>query len=150
MKAALREAQASFEEDEVPVGAVVVCEQRIIARAHNQMERLGDATAHAEILAITAAQSYFGSKVLSQCSLYVTLEPCAMCAGAIFWTRIGSVISVIVGTRDEKRGHSRHQPSLLHPKTKYLEGIESQACEDILKDYFRLKRKKPGIQGREN
>lgn len=137
MKAALQQAEIAFEEDEVPVGAVVVCRNRIIARAHNQTERLNDATAHAEMLAMTAAEEFLGGKVLESCTLYVTLEPCVMCAGASYWTRIGKIV---VGAKDEKKGFMRFGSKLLHPKTKYLQGILPEQCSDLLSSYFSSKR----------
>jgi len=138
MAEALREADLAGGEDEVPVGAVVVCEGRIIARAHNQSERLRDATAHAEMLAITAAQDYLGSKVLDACTLYVTLEPCVMCAGALAWTRVGRVVA---GASDPKGGFLRFGSGLLHPKTVYEPGCEGEAAGSLLTAYFRAKRR---------
>jgi len=137
MRAALMEAQLAFSEDEVPVGAVVVCRNRIIARAHNQTEKLRDSTAHAEMLALTAAEETLGSKILETCTLFVTLEPCVMCAGACFWTRIGRVV---VGATDPKVGFMRFGLALLHPKTDYWQGVESEECSALLKQYFQSKR----------
>lgn len=137
MKQALNEAAKAYEQDEVPVGAVIVCDKKIIARAHNQTEILTDVTAHAEILAITAASDYLGSKYLPKCTLYVTLEPCNMCAGAIFWSQIGKVV---YGAGDDKRGFMRHGREMLHPKTKIEYGVLHEECSEIVKRYFRGKR----------
>ena len=120
MKQALQEAEAAAEEGEVPVGAVVVCQNRIIARAHNQTERLNDVTAHAEMLAITAATQALGAKYLTDCTLYVTVEPCVMCAGAIGWSQLSGVV---YGAPDEKRGYSRFAPQAFHPKAKVRQGV---------------------------
>src|SRR5210317_760984 len=133
MKEALKEAHKAFELDEVPVGAVVVCKQKIIARAHNLTERLNDVTAHAEMQAITAAANYLGSKFLNECTLYVTLEPCTMCAGALYWARLGKVV---YGTKDEKRGFSISGGSL-HPKTILSNGILESESAELLIEYFR-------------
>ncbi len=137
MRAALAEAARAFEEDEVPVGAVVVCRNRIIARAHNQTERLRDSTAHAEMLAMTAAEETLGTKILDLCTLYITLEPCVMCAGACFWTRVGRIV---VGATDPKAGFLRFGSALLHPRTEYCHGVEAEAAATLLRDYFRSKR----------
>ncbi len=137
MKQALREAQKAEEEGEIPVGAVVVCQNTIIARAHNQTERLGDVTAHAEIVAITAASNFLGSKYLDECSLFVTLEPCVMCAGALAWSQVGRVV---YGASDEKRGFMRYGKSLLHPRTKVEYGILMDDCSGMLKAFFEKKR----------
>ncbi len=135
MKIALQEAQKAFDADEIPVGAVVVCDYQIIARAHNQTELLTDVTAHAEILALTAASNYLGSKYLPDCTLFVTLEPCVMCAGALNWAQFGRVV---YGATDEKRGFMMFGgKSLLHPKTKLEMGIRENECEMILKDFFK-------------
>ncbi|MDH5474598.1 MAG: nucleoside deaminase [Cyclobacteriaceae bacterium] len=134
MKEALHQAQLAYDEGEVPVGAVVVVDNTIIARAHNQTERLTDATAHAEMLAITAAENHLGTKYLNECTLYVTLEPCVMCAGALFWTQIGNVV---FGTKDEKRGYSLHNQNLLHPKTKIKTGILEEKASQLVKDFFK-------------
>jgi len=138
MGEALKEAQKAREEGEVPVGAVIVCESQIIAKAYNQVERLTDPTAHAELLAITSASNYIGSKILEDCTLYVTLEPCPMCAGALFWSRIGKIV---FGAADEKRGFSRVKPSLLHPSTALETGVRANECEQILNDFFKEIRK---------
>lgn len=137
MRAALAEAAQAANEGEVPVGAVVVANGRIIARAHNLTERLTDVTAHAEIQAITAASNYLGSKYLQKCTLYVTLEPCPMCAGALFWSQIGRVI---YGASDQKRGFQEHGGDL-HPKTEVISGIMEDACGLLMSDFFAQKRK---------
>lgn len=137
MKEALKEAQKAALLDEIPVGAVVVCQQRIIARAHNRTEQLKDVTAHAEILALTAASNYLGSKFLKQCTLYVTLEPCVMCAGALAWAQLGHIV---IGATDSKRGYTRLAPQALHPKTTLLTGIETDACSAMMRDFFLNKR----------
>ena len=137
MKEALKEAQKAFDADEIPVGAVVVCNKQIIARAHNLTERLNDATAHAEMQAFTSAENYLGSKYLNECTLYVTLEPCVMCAGAAFWTQIGKIV---YGAKDEKRGYTLLEKNILHPKTKVKSGFLETECSDILKEFFRKKR----------
>ena len=138
MREALKEAQKAKELDEVPVGAVVVIKNKIIARSHNSSEMLKDATAHAEMLAVTSASSHLGSKYLNQCKLYVTLEPCMMCAGALFWTQIGEVI---YGASDQKRGYgifAKH--NALHPKTIVRSGVMSDDCGEILSNFFKEKR----------
>jgi tRNA(adenine34) deaminase len=138
MKQALVEAQKAADEGEIPVGAVITCDNIIIARTHNQTELLTDVTAHAEILGITAASSNLGSKYLTECTLYVTLEPCVMCAGALAWSQIGRVV---YGATDEKRGFMLHGgKSLLHPKTKLELGIMEHECGLLLKDFFKGKR----------
>ncbi len=139
MREALRQAQYAFDEGEIPVGAVVVSGNRIIARAYNQTERLNDVTAHAEMLALTAAANYSGGKYLTDCTLYVTLEPCNMCAGALYW---GQLNKLVFGASDEKRGYSRMQPSLLHPKTEVARGILGVECKALVDDFFRKLRKK--------
>ena len=137
MKEALKEAQKAFEADEVPVGAVVVCGNRIIARSHNLTERLNDVTAHAEMQAITAAANYLGSKYLNECTLYITLEPCVMCAGACFWAQLGKLI---YGASDLKRGFQNIDHPLLHPKTIVEKGILKKESEDLLIKFFQAKR----------
>lgn len=137
MKQALAEAERAFEADEVPVGAVVVANNQIIARAHNLTERLNDVTAHAEMQAITAASDFIGAKYLNECTLYVTLEPCVMCAGALFWSQIGKFV---FGANDEKRGYKRIDAELVHPKTQVIGGILEQECSQILKEFFKNKR----------
>lgn len=137
MKQALAEAQKAFDEDEVPVGAVVVWNNRIVARAHNLTERLNDVTAHAEMQAFTAAAEAMGGKYLDQCTLYVTLEPCVMCAGASFWTHIGKIV---YGAKDEKRGFNRFGKDLLHPKTEIIAGVMENHCSDLVRLFFQQKR----------
>ena len=134
MKVALKEAQLAFEEGEIPVGAVVVSEKRIIAKAHNQVQRLNDVTAHAEILAITAAQNYLGSKYLDQCTMYVTLEPCVMCGGALYWSQLEKLF---YAATDEKRGFSAVSNEIIHPKTKIQSGLMSAEAEELIKLFFR-------------
>ena len=137
MKEALKEAQKAFEKDEVPVGCVIVCDNQIVARAHNFTQALNDVTAHAEMQAFTSASSFLGSKYLSKCTLYVTLEPCVMCAGAAYWTRIGKII---FGAMDSKRGFLTMKDKIIHPKTEVLGGIMDKECSKLLKDFF-LKRR---------
>lgn len=137
MREALKEAQKAFDKDEVPVGAVIVSDQRIIARAHNLTETLCDTSAHAELQAITAASSHLGSKYLNECTLFVTLEPCVMCAGALFWAQIGKIV---YGASDEKRGYARLQEKILHPRTQIIPGILENECRAILLDFFQKKR----------
>jgi len=138
MKLALKEAELAFNEDEVPIGAVVVCNNTVIAKAHNQTELLTYVTAHAEILAITGAQEYLQTKFLDKCTLYVTLEPCLMCAGALYWSRIGKVI---FGAFDKKRGYSQLAEKALHPKTELETGGLEQEALTLLQDFFKQKRK---------
>ena len=137
MKQALQEAQRAFERGEVPVGAVVVCRDRIIARSHNLTETLNDVTAHAEMQAITAAANYLGGKYLQDCTLYVTVEPCVMCAGAIAWSQMGKLV---FGAADEKRGYQRYAPQALHPKTVVVQGILEEKCASLMKDFFKKRR----------
>ncbi len=137
MRQALIEAQKAFDMDEVPVGAVIVCNQKIIARAHNFTERLNDFTAHAEMQAFTSASEYLGSKYLNNCIIYITLEPCIMCAGASFWTRIGKIV---FGAPDEKRGYQRLKENILHPSTEIQGGILKDDCAELLKAFFASKR----------
>ncbi|GHU61321.1 tRNA-specific adenosine deaminase [Bacteroidia bacterium] len=137
MKQALSEAQAAFDKDEVPVGAVVVCNRRIIARAHNLTETLNDVTAHAEMQAITGAASTLGGKYLNDCILYVTVEPCNMCAGALAWAQIGKIV---YGASDGKRGYSTISPGLLHPKTQVRSGVLAKEAGDLMKKFFEKKR----------
>jgi tRNA(adenine34) deaminase len=137
MLQALQEARQAFEKDEVPVGAIVVADNRIIARAHNLTETLNDVTAHAEIQAITAASNYLGGKYLDKCTLYVTLEPCIMCAGALYWAQLGQLV---YGAPDEKRGFSFTDRKILHPKTTIITGICRNESSQLLKDFFALKR----------
>ncbi|HOZ39966.1 MAG: nucleoside deaminase [Flavobacteriales bacterium] len=137
MRQALREAELAFQADEVPVGAVIVCADRIIGRGHNLTERLNDVTAHAEMQAITAAADHLGAKYLKDCTLYVTLEPCVMCAGALHWSQVGRVV---FGAFDEKAGYRRLGGRALHPKTLVLGGILEAECADLMKAFFRKKR----------
>ena len=137
MNEALKEARKAFDADEVPVGAVIVAENKIIARAHNFTERLIDVTAHAEMQAITAAANAIGGKYLNDCTLYVTLEPCLMCAGALQWSHI---TKVIYGASDEKKGFSKINQPILHPKTTVIKGVLENECSKILKDFFQSKR----------
>ena len=137
MGEALKEAQKAKELDEVPVGAIIVCGNRIIARAHNLTEKLNDVTAHAEMQAITAAANNLGGKYLTDCTLYVTLEPCAMCAGALHWAQISKVV---YGADDEKRGYTKYNNELLHPKTKVVKGIRAEECSNLLTTFFQEKR----------
>lgn len=137
IRKALEEANLAAAENEIPVGAVVVCKGRIIARAHNQTERLNDVTAHAEMIAVTMATSALGGKYLNECSLYVTLEPCTMCAGALAWAQLGELV---FGSNDPQRGFSRLSPNVLHPRTKVVSGILEEECSEIVKRFFREKR----------
>lgn len=137
MTEALKEAQAAAEEDEVPVGAVIACRGRIIAKGHNMTERLKDPTAHAEMIAITAATEAIGSKYLNDCTLYVTVEPCPMCAGALNWAQIGRIV---YGAIDPKRGYTLFSPSLLHPATEISTGVLAEECGRIVSDFFKNKR----------
>ena len=137
MKEALKEAQKAFDQDEVPVGAVVVANKRVIARAHNLTEMLNDVTAHAEMQAITSAADFIGGKYLKGCTVYVTLEPCVMCAGGLFWSQVDNVV---FGASDEKRGFST-VGNLLHPKTKVKSGVMADDWSDLLKLFFQKKRK---------
>lgn len=137
MKQALYEAHKAYELGEVPVGAVVVCQNRIIARCHNLTETLNDVTAHAEMQAITAAAGNIGGKYLNDCTLYVTVEPCPMCAGAIGWAQLGKLV---YGASDEKRGYKRFAPDVLHPKTEVVSGICADEASDLMKKFFREKR----------
>ncbi|MFM2206396.1 MAG: hypothetical protein RL213_371 [Bacteroidota bacterium] len=137
MREALKEAHKAFEQDEVPVGAVVVCEGRIIARGHNLTERLHDPTAHAEMQAFTAATNHIGGKHLDRCTLYVTVEPCVMCAGASYWTQLGAVV---FGARDEKKGFMTVSKTILHPRTTMTGGVMEKECGELMKEFFRRKR----------
>ncbi len=137
MKQALEEAHKAFDEDEIPVGAIVVCNNRIIARAHNLTERLNDVTAHAEMQAITAAANYLGGKYLKDCTLYVTLEPCNMCAGALAWSQISRIV---YGASDKKRGFTAFSPSPLHPRTELVTGILEEESASLVKNFFVKKR----------
>lgn len=137
MHEAIKEAQKAFDADEVPVGAVIACKNRIIARAHNLTERLNDVTAHAEMQAFTSASNYLGGKYLDECTLYVTIEPCVMCAGAASWSQIGKVV---FGARDDKKGFMMMSTKILHPKTILLGGILESKCAELMKEFFRKKR----------
>jgi tRNA(adenine34) deaminase len=137
MRQALREAEQAFKADEVPIGAVVVCRDQVIARAHNLTERLNDVTAHAEMQAITAAAEHLGGKYLKECTLFVTVEPCPMCAGALQWAQVGRIV---FGAFDEKSGYRRIGGKLLHPKTTVVGGVLEPECADLMKAFFRRKR----------
>lgn len=137
MRMALQEAKKAMENDEVPVGAVIVCNNKIIARGYNQTELLNDVTAHAEIIAITAAANYLGAKYLTGCTIYVTLEPCVMCAGALSWSQISNVV---FGACDDKRGFTKFSENILHPKTTLTGGILAEECRELLKEFFEKKR----------
>lgn len=137
MREAIKEAQKALEKDEVPVGCIIVCENQIIARAHNFSQRLNDATAHAEMQAFTSASDYLGGKYLNECTLYVTLEPCVMCAGASYWTQLKKVV---YGAKDKKRGYSQLIENILHPKTEVIGGIMASECSKLLRDFFEGKR----------
>ena len=139
MKEALREAAIALDLGEVPVGAVVVCNNRIIGRGDNQTEKLTDATAHAEMIAITAAESFLGSKYLRDCTLYVTLEPCTMCVGAMHWVQLGKLV---YGARDVQRGYSLLKGTVLHPKTEVVQGTLQKACEELIVTFFQRVREK--------
>jgi tRNA(adenine34) deaminase len=138
MREALKEATKALEISEVPVGAVVVCNNRIIARGHNQTEKLTDATAHAEMLSVTAAENYLGSKYLNECTLYVTLEPCVMCAGALNWTQLQKLV---YGASDIQRGFSLVTSPLLHPRTEVVIGVKADECRKLIETFFKTIRK---------
>lgn len=133
MREALKEAKKAFDIQEIPVGAVVVCKNKIIARAHNQTEKLTDATAHAEMLAVTAAANYLGSKYLNECTLYVTLEPCVMCAGALHWVQLQKLV---YGASDIQRGFSLVGSPVLHPKTEVVKGIKADEAKVLIDEFF--------------
>jgi tRNA(adenine34) deaminase len=137
MREALKEAQKAYEKDEVPIGSVIVCNNTIVAKGHNQTELLTDFTAHAEMIALTSASNHLGNKYLDKCTLYVTLEPCLMCAGAMFWTRLQAMV---YGCRDEKRGYLSLAPDAIHPKTIVKGGVLAEESARLLKEYFRKKR----------
>ena len=137
MRQAYGEALEAYEEGEIPVGAVVVCDGQVIASAHNETERLCDVTAHAEMLALTAAANELGGKYLNECTLYVTLEPCIKCAGATGWAQVKRLV---YGASDEKRGYTLFAPSPLHPKTEVTTGVMKEECEELMKKFFREKR----------
>lgn len=134
MQTALSEARAAAEEGEIPIGAVVVCGGRIVGKGHNRVEALSDATAHAEMQALTAAMNALGSKYLPECTLYVTVEPCAMCAGAIAWSQVGRVV---YGASDPKRGYSTYSSHILHPKTEVTKGFMEEECRSLMEDFFK-------------
>ena len=140
MKMALKEAEAARSADEIPIGAVIACKGRIIARAHNLTETLNDVTAHAEMQAITAAANQLGGKYLQDCTLYVTVEPCPMCAGALGWSQISRIV---YGAPDEKRGYSRFAPKALHPRTEVTSGVMAEECVELMQRFFREKRRPP-------
>jgi len=137
MRRALVEAQAAYDADEIPVGAVVVCNDRIISRAHNLTETLHDVTAHAEMQAITSAANHLGGKYLTDCTLYVTVEPCVMCAGALGWSQIARIV---YGAADEKRGFVQYAPKALHPKTAVVGGVLAEECGSLMRKFFKEKR----------
>ena len=137
MRQAILEARKAFDRGEIPVGAVVVCRERIIARSHNLTETLNDVTAHAEMQAITAAANNLGGKYLPDCTLYVTVEPCVMCAGAIAWSQMGRLV---FGAADEKRGYQQYAPHALHPKTTVVQGVLDEECASLMKDFFKKRR----------
>lgn len=137
MRQALAEAQKAAERGEVPIGAVVVCKDRIVGRGHNLTETLNDVTAHAEVQAITAAANTLGGKYLNECTLYVTIEPCVMCAGAIAWAQMGKIV---FGAEDAKRGYQQYAPEVLHPKTVVVKGVLADECALLVKNFFKKKR----------
>lgn len=137
MKKALSEAKIAEQEGEIPVGAIITCQDKIVARAHNQTERLNDVTAHAEILAITAACNRLGGKYLTDCTIYITMEPCVMCAGALAWAQIGKIV---YGASDPKRGFARISTPILHPRTQVISGVLADECSKIVKNFFTHKR----------
>ena len=137
MRKALAEAEQAAAEDEVPIGAIVVCNNRIIARTHNLTETLHDVTAHAEMQAITAAANALGGKYLNDCTIYVTVEPCPMCAGALAWSQIARIV---YGAPDTKKGYRLVAPKVLHPKTQVVSGVMEEECADIMKEFFQAKR----------
>lgn len=138
MRKALAEAEQAAREDEIPIGAVITCRGRIIARTHNLTETLNDVTAHAEMQAITAAANALGGKYLQGCTIYVTVEPCPMCAGALGWSQISRIV---YGTKDEKRGYSTYAPKVLHPKTEVTNGVLEEECRELMQNFFQNKRK---------
>lgn len=137
MRQALNEARQAFDKGEVPIGAIVVCKGRIIARGHNLTETLNDVTAHAEMQAITAAANVLGGKYLTDCILYVTIEPCPMCAGGLLWSQISKIV---YGAKDEKKGYTVFSPSILHPKTEVVSGVIEDECASLMKEFFKQKR----------
>ena len=139
MKLALQQARLAYDEKEIPIGAVIVTQNRVIAKAYNQVERLNDVTAHAEMLALTSAQNHLGAKYLPECTLYVTLEPCTMCAGALYWSQIGRIV---IAARDEKRGFSRLEQNILHPSTKIQFGLLESEASSLVTSFFEEMRSK--------
>jgi len=137
MKEALKEANKALRKDEIPVGCVIVCENKVIARAHNFTERLNDVTAHAEMQAFTSASDFLGGKYLNECTLYVTLEPCVMCGGASYWTQLKKLV---YGAKDVQRGYSQLSENILHPKTEVISGIMATECSKLLTEFFKTKR----------
>ena len=137
MKQALAEANKAYSQGEIPIGAVVVCRGKIIAKSHNLTEMLHDVTAHAEMQAITAAAEHLGGKYLTDCTLYVTVEPCVMCAGALGWSQISRIV---YGTPDEKRGYARFAPNALHPRTQVTSGVMAEECAELMQRFFKEKR----------
>ncbi len=137
MRKAIAEAEAAAEEDEIPIGAIVTCRGRIIARTHNLTETLHDVTAHAEMQAITAAANALGGKYLQDCTMYVTVEPCPMCAGALGWAQISRLV---YGTKDEKRGYTTYAPKALHPRTEIVGGVLEDDCRQLMQQFFQKKR----------
>ena len=137
MREALKEARKAYDKDEIPIGAVIVCNNRIISRAHNLTEQLIDVTAHAEMQAFTAAANYLGGKYLDECTMYVTIEPCLMCAGAAYWTQIKKIV---FGAHDEKRGYSLIKKKILHPNTEVISGVMAEECGELMRKFFHEKR----------
>lgn len=138
MKIALQEAAKAYQDDEVPIGCIIVAKDQVISRAYNQTQRLNDATAHAEIIALTSAFNYLNTRILKECTMYITIEPCAMCAGAIRWAQLGGIV---FGAKEDKCGFSLYQPSILHPRTTIVSGIEEEACAKMIQDFFMEKRR---------
>ncbi len=139
MREAMRQAQIAYDEGEIPVGAVVVCQKKIIAKAYNQTEKLNDVTAHAEMLAITSAANFLGGKYLKECTLYVTLEPCGMCAGALYWSQVDKIVFALP---DENRGFTKINPDMIHPKTKVQSGLMAADSKKLIDEFFTNARKK--------
>ena len=137
MRMALDEAQIAYEADEIPIGAIIVCKDRVISRAHNLTETLCDVTAHAEMQAITAAANTLGGKYLTDCTLYVTVEPCVMCAGAIGWAQVSRIV---YGCTDDKRGYHEYAPHAMHPKATITGGVLEEECRQLMQDFFKAKR----------
>lgn len=138
MKEALKEASKAYDKDEVPIGAIIVHNNKIIARAHNLTESLNDVTAHAEMQAFTAAENYLGGKYLNDCTIYITVEPCVMCAGASYWTQISKIV---YGASDQKKGYKTISNRIIHPKTEVKSGVLEDECSNLLIDFFKKKRK---------